>query len=232
MRLTRVQISNFKAIQYLLVENLGEVVVLAGPNGCGKSSIFDAIRLWKSAHGGYQQNEVQHWLNEFQLNIGDAGLLKVMGDRTQPMSIVIDVELADNEKIWLTENAENLIRLSVWRRVAPNSVGGWRSFGGSALAEDLRVHEPIVQAQVQRDLPILLHELNKSAHRGTLILQPNANISINTDLVLTNLFSTYEPQELGVIDYHGPQRNYNREQVGGINLNIQGADEQKSSCSV
>lgn len=34
------------------------------------------------------------------------------------------------------------------------------------------------------------------------------------------LFSIYRPRDLGVIDYHGAHRQYTREQVGGINLDI------------
>ena len=178
MRLKRVEISNFKAVQRLLVEDLGDVVVMAGPNGCGKSSIFDAIRLWKSAHGGYQQNEVHHWFNEFQLTVGDASLLKVMADRTKPMTITIDVEIAERERLWLAANAEQLIRVAVWRQVAPHAVSGWRNIGSAGLAEDLRVHEPVVQSHVERDLPLMLQQLESSLHRGELILHPNAHVEI------------------------------------------------------
>jgi len=32
------------------------------------------------------------------------------------------------------------------------------------------------------------------------------------------LFATYSPDDLGIIDYHGAQRNYNRQQIGSVNL--------------
>jgi energy-coupling factor transporter ATP-binding protein EcfA2 len=226
MRLKRVEISNFKAVQRLVLPDLDDVVVVAGPNGCGKSSIFDAIRLWKSAHGGYQQNEVHQWFSEFQLGINDASLVKVMADRTKPMSIAIEVELAESERQWLTDNAEQVIRVAVWRQVAPHL--GWRSYGAAALAEELRVHEPTVQATVQRDLPTLVGELKKPTHTGVFALQPDGQVGMQTDLVLSRLFSTYQPQVLGVIDYHSPQRTYHREQLGGINLNLQTTEEQRS----
>jgi hypothetical protein len=45
--------------------------------------------------------------------------------------------------------------------------------------------------------------------------------------VLELLFSTYEPGKLGLIDYHGAQRFYGREQVGGINLSLEGQDQSR-----
>ena len=229
MRLTRLEIDNFKAVRSLLLEDLEDVVVLAGPNGCGKSTVFDAIRLWKSAHGGYQPNEVHQWFSEFQLRVGDTSILKVLGDKTKPTKISIEVKIAETELNWLKENAENLVRMNVWRQVAPQAVQqrGWSSKTG--LAEDLRVHEPRVQAALTNDLPLFLTELQKAGHRGTLIIQPDANVTIDTDIILTTLFSTYEPQALGVIDYHGPQRTYQREQLGGINLNLDNKEEQNKA---
>lgn len=232
MRFRKVEIENFKAVQKLTIDDLGDVVVIAGPNGCGKSTVFDAIRLWKSAHGGYQQNEVHHWFSEFQLGINDASLLKVMSDRTKNMRIALEVELAETERVWLAANAESLIRLAVWRQVAPNAVSGWRMMGASGLAEDMRVHEPEVQRRAAAELPIMLQQLESSRHRGEFVVMPDSTIHFDTNMVLTRLFSTYEPQHLGIVDYHGPQRNYAREAGGGINLNLQSTDEQRSQSAL
>jgi predicted ATPase len=45
--------------------------------------------------------------------------------------------------------------------------------------------------------------------------------------VLSIVFSTFRPTEIGVIDYHGAQRHYGREQVQGINLNLEAAEQQR-----
>lgn len=232
VRLTRVEIDNFKAVRRLLLENLENVVVLAGPNGCGKSSVFDAIRLWKSAHGGYQENEWQQWFNEFQLRIGSTAILKVLGDKSRSMSISIDVEIAEAEKNWLYQNAESLLRQSAWKRFASQDARSWRSFQQTVLAEDLRQHEPDVRKQVEQELPQLLSELENPVHRGMITIEPDANIKMDTDLVLTKLFSTYEPDFIGVIDYHGPQRSYSREKLSGINLKLDSKDEQKKASAL
>lgn len=44
MRFESLSISNFKAIATLQLHGLADMIVVAGPNGCGKSAVLDAIR--------------------------------------------------------------------------------------------------------------------------------------------------------------------------------------------
>ena len=53
------KITNFTGICEVSLNNLGEMIIIAGQNGSGKSCVFDAIRLLKSVYGGYQANEWQ-----------------------------------------------------------------------------------------------------------------------------------------------------------------------------
>ena len=76
MRFSSLLIENFKAIERLEVTELTDFVLIAGPNGCGKSCIFDAIRLLKSVYGGYQSNEWQQWFGEFQIDMNNRDELK------------------------------------------------------------------------------------------------------------------------------------------------------------
>lgn len=53
MRITSITLSNFKSIREMHLADVPNLVVLAGPNGSGKTAIFDAIRIFKEAIAGY-----------------------------------------------------------------------------------------------------------------------------------------------------------------------------------
>ena len=76
MRIEEITIENFRALEHVSIDaSDGSMIVIAGPNGCGKSCIFDAMRFVKSAYGGYEDNEWDHWFNEFQIS-RDPGEMK------------------------------------------------------------------------------------------------------------------------------------------------------------
>lgn len=77
MKFLSLEVENFRAIKRVAFENIPDMIVIAGPNGCGKSCIFDALRLFKSAYGGYQPNEFQQWFGEFQISL-DMVLVKLI----------------------------------------------------------------------------------------------------------------------------------------------------------
>ena len=77
MKITRILIENFRAIREFQLTALGETIVIAGPNGCGKTQVYHAIRLLKSTYGGHQPNEYQQWWGEFQIPI-DVCVLQIM----------------------------------------------------------------------------------------------------------------------------------------------------------
>lgn len=54
MRIKRVHLEKFKRFSDLTIENIpstAKLVVLLGPNGCGKSSLFDAFKAWHLEKG-------------------------------------------------------------------------------------------------------------------------------------------------------------------------------------
>jgi hypothetical protein len=63
---------------------------------------------------------------------------------------------------------------------------------------------------------------------GDFTIHPDARIDLAESRVLEIVFSLYDPQHVGIIDYHGPSRNYTREQIGGVNLDIEAAEQQLS----
>ena len=60
MKIKKIQLSNYKRFNDLTID-LGEspkrIVALVGPNGCGKSSVFDGMSFLANAYGiGYGKN--------------------------------------------------------------------------------------------------------------------------------------------------------------------------------
>ena len=50
--------------------------------------------------------------------------------------------------------------------------------------------------------------------------------------LLEVIFSSFHPGDVGVIDYHGAHRNYAREALGGINLNLDQEEERIRTTSL
>jgi predicted ATPase len=55
MRVRRVELKRFKRFHHLTVEvpDTARLVILAGPNGCGKSSLFEAFHVWHQYGAGW-----------------------------------------------------------------------------------------------------------------------------------------------------------------------------------
>src|SRR5262249_9651771 len=122
MRIRRLLIENFRAIDRLRLEDLADTVVVAGPNGCGKSQIYHAIRLLKSTYGGHQPNEYEQWWGEFQIRFDSDGhgILSVFRDKRRPVRLEAAVELAQDEIDFLRANAIELLRPKIWREITPS----------------------------------------------------------------------------------------------------------------
>lgn len=226
MRIRKLHVSNFRAITQLELDDLRDVVVIAGPNGCGKSCVFDAVRLLKSVYGGYQPNEWQNWFGEFQINVQNlqGAWLSLSQDKTLPMRVAAEIVLSPAEQAYLREAARDVLAERIWKQVVPDH-GRWSAASQIALATSHRVHLPTVERKVEEELPALLNELSRECHSADVQVSPSGAAETARSIVLELLFSRYDPQHLGIIDYHGANRNYNREQLGGVNLNIEAADD-------
>jgi hypothetical protein len=230
MRFCHLGVTNFRSIRFAELNNLPGMVLIAGPNGCGKSTLFDAIRLLKSVYGGYQPNEWQQWFSEFQISIDmrRPELLTIFQDPTQPLQIEAGISFAKEEKDYIRDNAQDMLRKYIWAQLVPDQ--GYMYRPTQAIASQLQQYGPEVDRRTGQQLPNLMSELDYDRIEAHLIIPPDPRqpIQVAPSLLLQVAFSQYDPQHLGILDYHGPQRAYQREQVGGINLNIQTTEQQGS----
>jgi len=221
VKLQSLVVENFRALRHLSMQDLGVSVVIAGPNGCGKSCALDAIRLVKSAYGGYRADEWQSWYGEFQISLdrGPKELLSLFNDRRESLSIRAAFSLAIEEQAYLHDHAEALLREQIWLLRNPPSRRG-RQIATLLQGTELRAAEPEVERELLALLPSFRAELSRPVHIAEIQIAPGQQPRTVESLVLQLVFSLYEPDKIGIIDYHGANRNYNREQLGGINLSI------------
>ncbi|NMG70258.1 ATP-dependent nuclease [Parazoarcus communis] len=231
MKIRSLHIRNFRGISNVALDHLQDMVVIAGPNGCGKSCILDAIRLLKSVYGGYQPNEIHQWLGEFQLNFTQdpEAFSSLKQDRDKVLSISATFELQPDERNYLRTHAETLVRETVWRLLAPE-LQGWSIMDAAPLAAQVRARQEQVEHETAEATRQLLAELRDETLSASIqIHSGSGGIEITPSKALEIVFSVYRPNEIGVIEYNGAKRYYERETVQGVNLNLDAAQHQQRS---
>jgi len=121
MRIRALAIENFRSIRYVKIENIGESILIAGPNGCGKTQIYNAIRLLKSAYGEYQPNELKQWFDESNIRFDKSmdGIDRLFQDTSKPIHISAKFELTDGECDFLRTGSERHVRSRAWESLVP-----------------------------------------------------------------------------------------------------------------
>lgn len=233
MRITKICIKNFKGLTNVSLEELGDMVIIAGANGSGKSCVFDAVRLLKSAYGGYTPNEWQTWFGEFNINVHNQATIvsDIFQNKSSELLISASFKLSPSEIEFLRASLPKLVREQIWKVVAPESAG-WRYMSAMPLASNLRVHEDEVERRLSEELPIALASLEEPEIEGEIKISISGQIKVKPSRILELLFGTFEPEKIGIIDYYGPNRTYNREYVQGINLNIGTTDDQRRQSAL
>lgn len=226
MRFSDLSIENFKAIRSFKIEDLTDFILVAGPNGCGKSCVFDAIRLLKSIYGGYEGAEWMQWFGEFQIDMNDREQVRrLFRDQQRPIVIAASIQLQNSEKDYLDENAEQVVEPAAWAlaigQPIPNS-----SFS-SALATQFRQHGETAKKNIVELASTLRKALAEPAHQISLIIGPDLQLLHTPNFTVEMIFQTYVPDHLGVIEYHSASRAYQREVIGGVNLDVKQIDSQR-----
>jgi hypothetical protein len=226
MKIENLRISNFRGIREVVLSSLGSIVIVAGQNGSGKSCLYDAIRLLKSVYGGYQQNEWQQWMGEFQIKLSNqtSDFTAMFNDPLHEIRIGCDFKLASEERSYILAHGEELLRETIWRILLPEAYE-WGGFRMASFAAQFREREPEVAKRVREELPELTKELSREYVHGEFFIPVGGVPQLILSKTLSIVFSTYRPHEIGVIDYHGAQRHYGRESVQGINLNLDEAEK-------
>jgi predicted ATPase len=229
MKIDSLLIQNFRGINRVEVKDIGDTIIIAGQNGSGKSCVFDAIRLLKSIYGGYQQNEWQQFFGEFaiQLHGGSKNLRGLFNDSTKPVIIESVFRLRENEKAYISENAGELLEETIWQALLPEAFqyGGYQK---ALFSTQFRERQPEVTARVNDELSGFRQQLATANIVGRIEISPQGNITTNSSRLLSVVFSNYRPRRIGVIDFHGAQRHYGRENVQGINLSLDQTNQTSS----
>ena len=221
MKITQLAIRNFRAIDHAAIDCDSTMVVIAGPNGCGKSCILDAIRLAKSAYGAYDQHEFRHWMGEFQIDPNSpADMRKVLRDKTNSAQVGIVIVLHPREIEYLRNRADEIAeRTAVGIRLPRVSLEEWRQrIQASGQQAQQMISE--IESLANSISAELKRQLSASEHRGRVDISSAGTVSLSPNLVLQAIWSIYEPQSVGIIDYHGPQRHFSRESLGGVHLSL------------
>jgi hypothetical protein len=232
MRFQSLKVQNFKAVQLFEVTELTNFILIAGPNGCGKSCVLDAIRLLKSVHGGYQANEWTQWFSEFQIDLNDRDQVRrLFRDQTQPIIMAATIELDQSEKDYLLSNAEEIVAPMVWATITGQPVDA-TNFATFSIAPQFRHHEQQAAQNIAQAASLLRNSLAAESFQLALTIDPNLQLNAQSDPAIGIIFQTYLPEYLGVIEYHSASRSYQREAIGAVNLDAKQFESQRVAQSL
>lgn len=226
MHIRSIYIKNFRAIEYLEIDNIGQFVILAGANGCGKSSVFDAIRLLKTSHGEYHPSELHSFFQEFVINLQNRrkSIKKLFRDSSKRIEIKASFELEAVEKIFLLENLDDFLTENFWKNEYPGLVYR-QSDTVDILTRRFRMNDE--RAFINSYKTEALQKLNNTIQKISIEITPEGEILHPLEsIVMSLVLKKFIPQKLGVLEYHPASRSYIKESIQGINLQDPNLSEQ------
>lgn len=151
------------------------------------------------------------WFGEFAINPQDRAALKTMfRDPAQPVEIEATIEYSESEKAFLVSHASDLVWPIAWQRATGQRMDYW-TFNRMAIATQLAQYRETVEGLVGEITTELVNALSSSdTHELAVAIPPDGNLSIQTCVPAEVSFQAYEPQNLGVIEFHSASRAYPR----------------------
>ena len=233
MRLESLLIRNLRAVDELQIEGIQHGVVIAGPNGCGKSSVLDAIRVLKSSMGGYDPQEYQQWWGEMGINTRRPGAGKsVLRDKSKQGLIHGHFSLSESEQSFLkSKERTEVVEELAWRFIFPGQSEWQLRWQGILTPEMMRKRAEVEELAKKLDKQIQA-ETKREFLEGKFWIDANGRINAASSITLQLICSSYVPGKLGVIDYHGSQRVYTREELNQITLNEDDEETRRRTSSL
>ena len=157
---------------------------------------------------------------------------KILRDKGKSSRIAITLKLHPKEQLHLQENAHELAEEIALNQIYPGlSYPNWRQrirISGQQKQAFLQQVETLTHQTAE----LLKTETRNEQHAGSVTIERNGRVSIARNLVLESIWKIYEPQHVGLVDYHGSHRHYAREQVAGVNLSLKTQEEQQKKSAL
>ena len=119
MHIESLEVQNFKVIRHLKLDEIPDVVVIAGPNGSGKTSLFDAIRIFKEAIASYSiQFSGRTFVHQLLQQVGP---VVRAGELQATITASISVSKEERQAISLPDEHSRLLGGTVTVSVNPNN---------------------------------------------------------------------------------------------------------------